>query len=181
VHPVTILVAVPLAVTGGLGALLATGISLNIFSQIGLILLIGLMAKNGILIVEFANQLRARGLSIPDAARQAAEIRLRPILMTTISTVLGAMPLVLASGAGAEGRRAIGIVVVGGMLFATLLTLFMIPALYALLARATRPSNATAARLEALLAGESETSPAPPRRPRIFAGGNGESHRLGPN
>lgn len=153
IHPITILIAVPLAVTGGLGALMVTGISLNIYSQIGLILLVGLVAKNGILMVEFANQLRARGLSIPDAARHAAAIRLRPILMTTISTVLGAMPLVLATGAGAEGRRAIGTVVVGGMVFATALTLFIIPALYTVLARLTSPSNKAAARLEALLKG----------------------------
>jgi multidrug efflux pump len=162
IHPLTILIAVPLAVTGGLGALMATGLTLNIYSQIGLILLVGLVAKNGILLVEFANQLRARGLTIPDAARRAAEIRLRPILMTTISTVLGAMPLVLASGAGAEGRRAIGTVIVGGMLFATVLTLFIIPALYTLLARFTSPSNAAAARLEALLARmNGSTAPGP--------------------
>jgi multidrug efflux pump len=162
IHPITILVAVPLAVTGGLGALMITGISLNIYSQIGLILLVGLVAKNGILLVEFANQLRARGMSIPEAARGAAEIRLRPILMTTISTVLGAMPLVLAQGAGAEGRRAIGIVVVGGMVFATALTLLVIPALYTLLARLTSPSNKAAARLEALLLEHAEHPHAEP-------------------
>ncbi|TVQ62422.1 MAG: efflux RND transporter permease subunit [Phycisphaerales bacterium] len=147
VHPVTILVAAPLAVTGGLATLLFTGASLNIYSQIGLILLIGLMTKNGILLVEFANQLRAKGMSVRDAAREASMIRVRPILMTTISTILGAVPLVLASGAGAEGRRAIGLVIIGGMGFATLLTLFLIPALYALLAPLTHP----AARRERLL------------------------------
>lgn len=168
IHPITILIAVPLAVTGGLGALAVTGLSLNIYSQIGLILLVGLVAKNGILMVEFANQLRTRGYSIPDAARRAAEIRLRPILMTTISTVLGAMPLVLAFGAGAEGRRAIGTVIVGGMLFATALTLFIIPALYSVLARFTSPSNTISRRLdEMLIEGD------PPPRP-VLAAANGE-------
>ncbi len=147
VHPFTILCSVPLAITGGLAALLYTGESLNIYSQIGLILLIGLMTKNGILMVEFANQLRARGMDLADAAREAAKIRFRPIMMTAISTILGAIPLVLASGAGAEGRRAIGIVIVGGMSFATLLTLFLIPSLYTLLGRLTQPSGATEKRL----------------------------------
>jgi multidrug efflux pump len=166
IHPITILVAVPLAVTGGLGALYLTGLSLNIYSQIGLILLVGLMAKNGILMVEFANQLRERGMSIRDAAARAAEIRLRPILMTTISTVLGAVPLVIATGAGAEGRRAIGVVIVGGMTFATVLTLFIIPALYVLLARFTPVVNASAAALA-----EAEAADALDREP--VAAGNG--------
>jgi multidrug efflux pump len=152
IHPITILVAVPLAVTGGLGALALAGLSLNIYSQIGLILLVGLMAKNGILVVEFANQLRERGLGIREAAQKAAEIRLRPILMTSISTVLGAVPLVIATGAGAEGRRAIGTVVVGGMIFSTVLTLFIVPALYTLLARLTPVRNAAAEALDRDLA-----------------------------
>lgn len=147
IHPITILIAVPLAVTGGLGILWFAGESLNIYSQIGLILLIGLMAKNGILMVEFANQLRAKGRSVEDAAIEAAKIRFRPILMTAISTVLGAIPLVLAAGAGAEGRRAIGLVIVGGMSFATLLTLFIIPALYRLLAPLAQPTGAVERKL----------------------------------
>ncbi|TVQ62346.1 MAG: efflux RND transporter permease subunit [Phycisphaerales bacterium] len=152
VHPFTILVAVPLAVTGGLATLWITGNSLNIYSQIGLILLIGLMAKNGILMVEFANQLRGRGRSLQEAAREAAMLRFRPIMMTVISTVLGAIPLVLASGAGAEGRRAIGLVIVGGMSFATLLTLFLIPSLYTLLGMLTQPTGATERKLREQLA-----------------------------
>ena len=168
VHPFTILVSVPLAVTGGLATLLFLGESLNIYSQIGLILLIGLMAKNGILLVEFANQLRARGMGLHEAAREAARLRFRPIMMTAISTVLGAIPLVLATGAGAEGRRAIGLVIAGGMTFATLLTLFLIPALYALLGSLTAPSGATERRLREQLRLESPdantspiTNPAP--------------------
>lgn len=153
VHPFTILVSVPLAVTGGLATLLYTGNSLNIYSQIGLILLIGLMAKNGILLVEFANQLRARGMDVKEAAREAARLRFRPIMMTAISTILGAIPLMLASGAGAEGRRAIGLVIVGGMSFATVLTLFLIPSLYALLGTLTAPTGATEKRLRQQLDG----------------------------
>ncbi|MGP1311012.1 MAG: efflux RND transporter permease subunit, partial [Phycisphaerales bacterium] len=152
IHPVTIMVSVPLAVTGGLGALYFTGESLNIYSQIGLILLIGLMAKNGILMVEFANQLARTGKSPREAAKEAAMTRLRPILMTAISTILGALPLVLAGGAGAEGRRAIGEVIVGGMGFATLLTLFVIPALYVLLAPLTKSGDPVEARFERQMA-----------------------------
>ncbi|MFU8829712.1 MAG: efflux RND transporter permease subunit, partial [Phycisphaerales bacterium] len=152
IHPITIMVSVPLAVTGGLAILYFAGESLNIYSQIGLILLIGLMAKNGILMVEFANQLRARGKSVHDAAVEAARIRFRPIMMTAVSTVLGAIPLVLASGAGAEGRRAIGFVIVGGMSFATALTLFLIPALYRLLAPLAKPTGAVERALNEQLA-----------------------------
>jgi multidrug efflux pump len=139
IHPLIIMLAVPLAVTGGLGALWFTGISLNVYSQIGMILLIGLMAKNGILIVEFANQLRDEGKSIYDAVLEASVARLRPILMTSIATVVGAVPLAWATGAGAESRSAIGWVIIGGVSFATVLTSFVIPALYLLLARFTKP------------------------------------------
>jgi multidrug efflux pump subunit AcrB len=111
-------------------ALFATGVSLNIFSQIGLILLIGLMAKNGILLVEFADQLRSQGESVRDAVFQAAVIRSRPILMTVASTVFGALPLILSSGAGAESRQAIGWVVFGGLGLATVFTLFLAPVIY---------------------------------------------------
>ncbi|MCA3265588.1 MAG: efflux RND transporter permease subunit [Azospirillum sp.] len=147
IHPFIIMLAVPLAVTGGLGALWFTGISLNVYSQIGMILLIGLMAKNGILIVEFANQLRDEGHDIRSAVIEASVARLRPILMTSIATVVGAVPLADARGAGAESREAIGWVIIGGVAFATILTSFVIPALYLLLARFTKPVGAIAARL----------------------------------
>ena len=147
IHPFIIMLAVPLAVTGGLGALWFTGISLNVYSQIGMILLIGLMAKNGILIVEFANQLRDEGHDIRSVVIEASVARLRPILMTSIATVVGAVPLADARGAGAESREAIGWVIIGGVAFATILTSFVIPALYLLLARFTKPVGAIAARL----------------------------------
>ncbi|TVR79394.1 MAG: efflux RND transporter permease subunit, partial [Rhodospirillales bacterium] len=126
------------------------GNSLNIYSQIGMILLIGLMAKNGILVVSFANQLRDEGLSVRDAIVRGSELRFRPILMTAISTVFGAMPLVLAAGAGAESRAAIGTVIIGGLSFATILTLFVVPVLYDLMARFTRPAGAIGDRIAAL-------------------------------
>jgi len=150
VHPGIIMLSVPLAVTGALGALFFTGITLNVYSQIGMILLIGLMAKNGILVVEFANQLRDRGLSVRDAIVEGAVLRFRPILMTAVSTVFGALPLVLSTGAGAESRSAIGIVIIGGLGFATLLTLFLTPVLYDLFARFTRSVNAVSRDLEEL-------------------------------
>src|SRR5262249_42265529 len=118
VHPVVIMLAVPLALTGGLGALWFAGMSLNVYSQIGMILLVGLMTKNGILIVEFANQLRAGGKPVRDAVYEAAVLRLRPILMTSFATVMGAVPLAIAAGAGAESRTAIGWVIIGGVSFA---------------------------------------------------------------
>jgi len=138
IDPITILITAPVAGLGGLAALWATGISLNIYSQIGLVMLVGLTTKNGILMVEFANQLREQGRSIRDASIQAASVRLRPILMTGLSTIAGAVPLVLATGAAAEGRRAIGFVIVGGMGLSALLTLFLTPSVYALLAPLTR-------------------------------------------
>ncbi|MEM7173168.1 MAG: efflux RND transporter permease subunit, partial [Pseudomonadota bacterium] len=131
-QPFVILLTVPLAVSGALLALWLTGTSLNIFSQIGLILLIGLMAKNGILIVDYANQLQAQGLGTREAALQAAQRRLRPIVMTLLSTLLGAIPLVMASGAGAESRFAIGTVIIGGLSATLCLTLFVIPVFYEL-------------------------------------------------
>jgi multidrug efflux pump len=156
IHPFIILLSTPLAVTGGLLGLWWTGGSLNIFSQIGMILLIGLMAKNGILVVEFANQLRDRGLSVREAVLEASVIRLRPILMTSISTVLGALPLAMATGAGAESRMALGVVIAWGITFSTFFTLFAVPALYLLLAPYTRPIGTIAARLAEL---ESRRSP----------------------
>ncbi|MBX9752229.1 MAG: efflux RND transporter permease subunit [Roseococcus sp.] len=142
IHPFIILLSTPLAITGGLLALHMTGQTLNIFSQIGMVLLIGLMAKNGILVVEFANQLRDRGLTVFDAALEASVVRLRPILMTSIATVLGAVPLAMATGAGAESRMALGVVIVGGITVSTIVTLFAIPALYLLLAPFTKPAGA---------------------------------------
>jgi len=134
IHPLIIILSVPLALACAVYALWITGNTLNIYSQIGIVLLVGLMAKNGILIVEFANQLRDSGLQVRDAIVEASVVRLRPILMTVISTVLGALPLVLASGAGAESRHAIGVVIIGGLALASLMTLFLTPVLYHLLA-----------------------------------------------
>jgi multidrug efflux pump len=150
IHPLIIMLSVPLAVTGALIALAWSGISLNIYSQIGIIMLLGLMAKNGILIVEFANQLRDKGYSVREAILKGATLRFRPVLMTTISTVFGAVPLVIATGAGAESRAAIGMVILGGLIFATTLTLFIIPVLYNLLARFAKASNAVEKELDKL-------------------------------
>ncbi len=136
--PLIIMLTVPLSMTGALAALYLTGGTLNVYSQIGLVTLVGLITKHGILIVEFANQLREQGRSLGEAVVEAAVLRLRPILMTTGAMVLGALPLALASGAGAESRQQIGWVIVGGMLLGTLLTLFVVPTVYTLLARRER-------------------------------------------
>ena len=138
ISPFIIMLTVPLAATGALLALKLTGATLNVYSQIGLVMLVGLITKHGILIVEFANQLRAQGRNKVDAVIEAASLRLRPILMTTAAMVLGAVPLALASGAGAESRSPIGWVIVGGLLLGTLLTLFVIPVAYTLLTRDRR-------------------------------------------
>ena len=150
IHPTIIIFSVPLAVTGALGALLLAGQTLNVYSQIGIIMLIGLIAKNAILIVEFANQLRDEGQNILDAVTNASIVRLRPILMTTIATIFGAVPLAFAHGAGAESRSALGWVIVGGMTFATVLSLFVVPVLYMLLARFTKPAGFIARKLSEL-------------------------------
>jgi multidrug efflux pump len=134
VHPFVIMLSVPLSMTGALLTLWLTGGTLNIYSQVGLVTLVGLITKHGILIVEFSNQLRAKGESMLDAVVDSATLRLRPILMTTGAMVLGAVPLALATGAGAESRTQIGWVIVGGMTFGTLLTLFVVPTAYTLLA-----------------------------------------------
>jgi multidrug efflux pump len=133
VSPFVIMLTVPLAMTGALGAIKLTGGTLNVYSQIGLVMLIGLITKHGILIVEFANQLRARGVAKLEAVIEASTLRLRPILMTTGAMVLGALPLAIATGAGAEARQAIGWVIVGGLLLGTVFTLFVIPTAYVLL------------------------------------------------
>jgi len=143
VDPFVILLSVPLSMVGALAALQLTGGTLNVFSQIGLITLVGLITKHGILIVEFSNQLRQQGRSVMDAVVEAASLRLRPILMTTGAMVLGAIPLALATGAGAESRQQIGWVIVGGMSVGTLLTIFVVPTVYTLFARKAIPGEIT--------------------------------------
>ncbi len=138
IDPFVIMLTVPLSMAGALLALQLTGNTLNIYSQIGLITLVGLITKHGILIVEFTNQLRDQGLSIHDAVVEACVLRLRPILMTTGAMVLGAIPLARAVGAGAESRQVIGWVIVGGLMLGTLLTLFVVPTAYTMLAREGR-------------------------------------------
>jgi multidrug efflux pump len=129
------MLSVPLSMLGALLALKLSGGTLNVFSQIGLITLVGLITKHGILIVEFANQLREEGMDRFEAVKRSAALRLRPILMTTGAMVLGAIPLALATGAGAESRQQIGWVIVGGMSLGTLLTVFVVPTVYTLLSR----------------------------------------------
>ena len=150
IHPFVIMMSVPLALLGALVGLKVFGSSLNIFSQVGIIILIGIAAKNGILIVEFANQLRDAGRHVHEAILEAAQIRLRPIVMTGLSTMFGALPLVMASGAGAETRETIGVVIVSGVFIATALTLVVVPVFYSLLAPYTRSPHAVARELEAL-------------------------------
>ena len=133
IDPMIIMITVPLAVTGALLSLFIFGSTINIFSEIGMIMLVGLVTKNGILIVEFANQKRKQGLPKREAAFEAAAARLRPILMTSLATIFGAMPIALALGAGAQSRTPLGIVVVGGLLFSLILTLFVIPAMYVMM------------------------------------------------
>ena len=144
VDPFVIMLSVPLSMLGALAALQAAGGTLNVYSQIGLITLVGLITKHGILIVEFSNQMRQKGLSTLEAVVEGASLRLRPILMTTGAMVLGALPLALASGAGAESRRQIGWVIVGGMSLGTLLTIFVVPTMYTLFARSSAPGANTA-------------------------------------
>jgi multidrug efflux pump len=132
VHPFTVLLAVPLAVTGALLALLVAGSTLNLYSQIGMILLIGLVTKNSILLVEYANQLRGKGMDIVAAMIEAGRIRLRPIMMTAVATIVGAMPIALGLGAGSASRRPLGYAIVGGLLFSTILTLFLVPVVWVL-------------------------------------------------
>jgi multidrug efflux pump len=159
IHPFTIILTVPLAVSGAVLGLWLLGGTLNIYSQVGIIMLVGLATKNGILIVEFANQLRDRGLSISEAVFEASTRRLRPVIMTSIATVAGAVPLMLASGAGAASRTAIGIVIVFGVTMATLLTLFIIPSVYLRLARFTQSPDAVSRDLDSQLA-QGQTQPA---------------------
>jgi multidrug efflux pump len=141
VHPFTVLLAVPLAVTGALATLLIAAVfhrpggTINLYSEIGMILLIGLVTKNSILLVEYSNQLKARGLSTIDAVIEAGRIRLRPILMTSVATIMGAIPVMIGVGAGSTSRRPLGYAIVGGIFFSTALTLFVVPVAYTLLDR----------------------------------------------
>jgi multidrug efflux pump len=135
VHPLTVLLAVPLSVTGALVTLYLAGSTLNLYSQIGMILLIGLVTKNSILLVEYANQLRARGREVVDAMIEAGQVRLRPILMTAVATIVGAMPIALGLGSGSASRRPLGYAIVGGLTFSTLLTLFLVPVVWIMLER----------------------------------------------
>jgi multidrug efflux pump len=142
--PLIIMFTVPLAVAGAFMSLFLFGQTMNIFSNIGLVMLIGLVTKNGILIVEFANQKKSQGLNLVDAVREAAVLRLRPILMTSFATILGTLPIALALGAGAESRVSMGIAVIGGLLFSTILTLVVIPTIYTYLSEKTKSvSNVT--------------------------------------
>jgi multidrug efflux pump len=158
VHPITIMLTVPAGIAGAIYAMALGGLTLNVYSQIGIILLVGLVAKNGILIVEFANQLRDEGMDKRAAVIRASVLRLRPIVMTVLSTILGAVPLVLATGAGAESRNAIGTVIIAGLALASVLMLLVTPVLYDLLARFTRPRGT----FERLLKRELARKPAAP-------------------
>ncbi|WP_292030147.1 efflux RND transporter permease subunit [Brevundimonas sp. UBA2416] len=162
ITPAVIMLTVPLAAAGGLFGLVMAGSSLNIYSQIGLIILIGVAAKNGILIVEFANQLRDQGRSIQEAIIESSTLRLRPIIMTSIATAFGALPLVLWQGAGAGSRQTIGVVIFSGAMFATLLTLFVVPVIYGALARFTRSPEYTARKIEEWEAQEATANDAVP-------------------
>jgi multidrug efflux pump len=159
IHPLVIMLTVPVAALGGLFGLLVSGSTLNTYSQIGLIMLVGIAAKNGILIVEFANQLRDEGRSVREAVIESSVIRLRPIVMTSIAAAAGAVPLILWGGAGGESRRTIGVVIFFGAIISTLLTVFLVPVFYTLLARFTQPSQTRARQIEAFEAAET-ASPA---------------------
>jgi HAE1 family hydrophobic/amphiphilic exporter-1 len=147
-----LIATVPFGLAAAIFAILLTGGSINIYSQIGLVMLVGIMSKNGILIVEFANQLRDRGQSVYDSIHNACLIRLRPVVMTMIATVLGGVPLIVTGGAGSEARRALGWIIVGGLGFATIATLFLTPVVFSLLARFAKPRVAEQQRLERELA-----------------------------
>jgi multidrug efflux pump subunit AcrB len=151
---IVIMMTVPFGLAAALLAISITGGSLNYYSQIGLVMLIGVMAKNGILIVEFANQLREAGEDIDSAIRNALRLRIRPVMMTMVSTVFGGLPLILTSGAGAEARIAVGWVIVGGLGFATVFTLFLTPIFYRWIAVWGAAPGAAAHRLQAEIAGD---------------------------
>ena len=150
IHPFIILLTVPLALAGGMLGLNLSGGSLNVFSLTGCIMLIGLAAKNGILIVEFSNQLRDRGMPVVQAVLEGATTRLRPVLMTSMCTVGGSIPLIVSDGPGSAARRTLGVVVLGGVLVSVVLTLYIVPCVYAMLAGRTRPVNAVSRAVQAL-------------------------------
>jgi multidrug efflux pump len=150
IHPLIIMMAVPLGLIGALLGLYLCRSSLNIYSEIGIIILVGIAAKNGILIVEFANQLRDQGREFREALTEAARVRLRPIIMTSMATVMGSVPLIIAEGAGAQSRFTIGVVIFSGMLAATFLTIFVVPTFYYVLGRYTSSPDTISHRLKAL-------------------------------
>jgi multidrug efflux pump len=156
IHPFTVLTAVPLAVTGALLTLLAFGSTINLYSQIGMILLIGLVTKNSILLVEYANQLRERGFTPLDAALESGRIRLRPILMTSVSTIMGALPIALGLGEGAQSRRPLGYAIAGGVFFSTLLTLYLVPTVWLLFERLRHRERVPVGHATPALAGDAE-------------------------
>jgi len=156
VHPAIIMVTVPLAMLGAVFGLKVHGMSINIFSQIAVVMLIGIAAKNGVLIVEFANQLRDRGKEFHEAIIEASVTRLRPVLMTSLCTAFGAIPFLFATGAGAEQRLPIGIVVFYGMIVSVFLTLFVVPAVYSLVAKRTKSSDHTTRLVDRLLGATTE-------------------------
>ncbi len=162
IHPAIIISAVPLAVAGGVLGLWLCGMTINLYSQIGIVMLVGLAAKNGVLIIEYANQLRDQGRSVDEAVREAAVRRLRPIVMTSLATVAGAVPLALASGAGAGSRAAIGVVIVFGVTLASAVTLYVVPLLYRWLAPYTGSPQTVARRLAALLGRQRANEPPAP-------------------
>jgi HAE1 family hydrophobic/amphiphilic exporter-1 len=161
-----LMATVPFGLAAAVFAMLLSGGSLNIYSQVGLVIIVGLMSKNGILIVEFANQLRDAGQSVGEAIRNAAVVRLRPVVMTMLSTVFGGLPLILRSGAGAEAREALGWIIVGGLGFATVSTLFLTPVAYLILARLSKPRIAEEQKLAEELADAA--------RPRALPSDDGE-------
>ncbi len=158
IHPAIIMVTVPLALLGAVFGLKLHGMSINIFSQIAVIMLIGIAAKNGVLIVEFANQLRDRGEAFGEAIIKAAAIRLRPVLMTSLCTAFGAIPFLLASGAGAEQRQPVGVVVFYGTMISVFLTLLVVPAVYSLVAKGTKPSSYMSQLVDRLLGARDQSS-----------------------
>jgi multidrug efflux pump len=150
IHPLVIMVTVPLAVAGGLFGLWVGGMTLNIYSQIGIIMLVGIAAKNGVLIVEFINQLRDEGRDFRSAVMEAARVRFRPVIMTAFATIMGSLPLIFASGPGAASRTHLGVVIFSGVSFATFFTLFIVPAFYDLFARKTGSPGAIAQRIDVM-------------------------------